>query len=54
MIAETTLAARARVHVALGDVTRLAITDLLVLENASHGELADTFGLWTNLVAHHL
>jgi hypothetical protein len=38
----------------LGDMTRLAIADLLGVEDASPGELADAFGLWTNLVPHHV
>jgi ArsR family transcriptional regulator, arsenate/arsenite/antimonite-responsive transcriptional repressor / arsenate reductase (thioredoxin) len=54
MFTEPILGARARRHAALGDVTRLAIADRLGLGDASPGELADAFGLPTNLVAHHL
>jgi protein-tyrosine-phosphatase len=48
------LAARARIHAALGEPARLAIIDTLTLGDASPGEIADTLGLPTNLVAHHL
>lgn len=54
MSAEIVLAARARVHAALGDPSRLAIVDRLVLGDASPGELAESFSLPTNLLAHHL
>ncbi len=49
-----TLADRARVHAALGDVARLAIVDTLVAGDAAPGELAMVLGMTTNLVAHHL
>jgi len=49
-----TLEARARVYAALGDPARLAIMDTLMLGDASPGELAQAFGLPTNLVAHHV
>jgi protein-tyrosine-phosphatase len=42
------------VHAALGEPARLAILDLLVLGDASPGEIGAHFGLPTNLVAHHL
>jgi len=48
------LLARARVHSALGEPSRLAIVDRLVLGDASPGELAGALGLPGNLVAHHL
>jgi protein-tyrosine-phosphatase len=46
--------ARARIHAALGDPARLAIVDTLTLGDTSPGEIADTLGLPTNLVAHHV
>jgi len=48
------LVARARVHAALGEPTRLAIVDALALGDASPGEVAAALGLPTNLLAHHL
>ncbi|MBA2552971.1 MAG: helix-turn-helix domain-containing protein [Geodermatophilaceae bacterium] len=45
---------RAQIHAALGDPVRLAIVDHLSLGDASPGELARTFGVPTNLLAHHL
>ncbi len=48
------LAARARVHAALGEPARLAIVDTLLLGDASPGEIARTLRLPTNLVAHHV
>jgi len=48
------VAARARVHAALGDPVRLAIVDTLVLGDASPGELAEVLAIPTNLVAHHI
>jgi len=55
MTADTSsLAARARVHAALGDQARLAIVDALTLGDASPGEIGDSLGMPTNLVAHHL
>ncbi len=50
----TTVEARARVHAALGDATRLAIVDLLVVGDSSSGEIGALLGMPTNLVAHHL
>ncbi|MFV2115270.1 ArsR family transcriptional regulator [Micromonospora sp. LOL_025] len=54
MDADASLAARARIHAALGDPARLAIVDALLLGDASPGEIAHALGLPTNLVAHHL
>ena len=48
------LAARARVHAALSDLSRLAIADALALCDASPGEIGARLGLTTNLVAHHV
>ena len=45
---------RAVVHAALGDPTRLAVVDELVAGDRSPRELAETLGLPSNLVAHHL
>ena len=45
---------RAEVYAALGEPIRLAIVDQLTLGDASPGELAEHFGLATNLLAHHL
>ncbi|MGH9247624.1 MAG: helix-turn-helix domain-containing protein, partial [Acidimicrobiales bacterium] len=41
-------------HAALGDPTRLAIIDHLVLSDRSPGELAVELGIGSNLLAHHL
>ncbi|MDQ6657898.1 MAG: helix-turn-helix domain-containing protein [Actinomycetota bacterium] len=49
-----TVQRRAAVHAALGEVVRLAIVDRMVPGDASPGELAEQFGLPTNLLAHHL
>lgn len=54
MLVEASLAARANVYAALGDPSRLAVVDFLVLGDASPGELAAMLGLPTNLLAHHL
>ncbi|GAA0408587.1 putative regulatory protein, ArsR family [Acrocarpospora corrugata] len=48
------VAARARVHAALGDPARLSIVDRLALGDASPGELGQELGLATNLFAHHM
>jgi protein-tyrosine-phosphatase/DNA-binding HxlR family transcriptional regulator len=48
------LVARARVHAALGEPSRLAVVDALTLGDASPGELGAALGLPTNLLAHHL
>lgn len=45
---------RARIHAALGDPARLAIVDMLLLGDASPGEVGQTLGMPTNLIAHHL
>ncbi len=45
---------RALIHAALGEPSRLAIVDALLLGDASPGEIADDLGLPTNLVAHHV
>jgi protein-tyrosine-phosphatase len=42
------------VHAALGDPTRLAVVDELVLGDRSPGELAEALGVPTNLMAHHM
>lgn len=54
MATELSLEARARIHAALGDPTRLAIADALAVGDASPGELGARLDLPTNLVAHHL
>ena len=41
-------------HAALGDPARLAIVDALTLGDASPGEIGQSLGMPTNLVAHHL
>jgi len=53
-IAGQELAARARMHAALGEPVRLAIADRLALGDVSPGELGAATGLATNLLAHHL
>ena len=45
---------RAGAHAALGDVSRLAIVDELVLGDRSPSELAERVDLPSNLLAHHL
>ena len=45
---------RARVHAALGEPARLALVDLLVLGDASPGEVGRRLGLPSNLLAHHV
>jgi ArsR family transcriptional regulator, arsenate/arsenite/antimonite-responsive transcriptional repressor / arsenate reductase (thioredoxin) len=47
-------ARRAAVHAALGDPSRLAIVDELMLGDRSPGELGEMLELPSNLVAHHL
>lgn len=54
MSVERDLVARAKVHAALGDTTRLAIVDRLGVGDLSPGELAGALELTTNLLAHHL
>ncbi|MEU7172183.1 helix-turn-helix domain-containing protein [Micromonospora tulbaghiae] len=53
-IEPSSLAARARIHAALGDPARLAIVDALTLGDASPGEIAHALDMPTNLVAHHV
>jgi protein-tyrosine-phosphatase len=48
------VAARARLHAALGEPARLAIVDRLLLGDASPSELGRDLGLASNLLAHHL
>ncbi|GAA1291230.1 helix-turn-helix domain-containing protein [Pseudonocardia aurantiaca] len=48
------LAARAAVHAALGDPSRLAIVDALVLGEASPSELQHLLDMPSNLMAHHV
>lgn len=48
------IARRAAVHAALGEPVRLAIADLLTAGDVSPGELAETVGVGSNLLAHHL
>jgi ArsR family transcriptional regulator, arsenate/arsenite/antimonite-responsive transcriptional repressor / arsenate reductase (thioredoxin) len=53
-VEQMALAARARVHAALGDPARLAIVDTLTAGDASPGEFAEALNMPTNLIAHHL
>jgi protein-tyrosine-phosphatase len=48
------LARRAAIHAALGDPSRLAIVDALLLGEASPTELQELLGLPSNLLAHHV
>jgi protein-tyrosine-phosphatase len=48
------LRARAAVHAALAEPTRLAVVDALLVGDASPGELGERLGLGSNLLAHHL
>ena len=48
------LVERARLHAALGDPVRLGIVEDLASSDRSPTELAETFGLASNLLAHHL
>jgi ArsR family transcriptional regulator, arsenate/arsenite/antimonite-responsive transcriptional repressor / arsenate reductase (thioredoxin) len=45
---------RAKLHAALGDVTRLQIVDLLAVGDASVSEVGAALGVPSNLLAHHL
>jgi ArsR family transcriptional regulator, arsenate/arsenite/antimonite-responsive transcriptional repressor / arsenate reductase (thioredoxin) len=54
MSVESAFARRVKVHAALGEPSRLAIVDRLTFGDVSPGELADMFGLPSNLLAHHL
>ncbi|CAN5443298.1 helix-turn-helix domain-containing protein [soil metagenome] len=48
------LTQRAAVFAALGDPARLRIVDILSAGNASPSELAESLGMASNLLAHHL
>ncbi len=48
------LVRRAAVHAALGEPSRLAVVDALLLGDRSSGELAAALELPSNLLAHHL
>ena len=52
--ARPALAARARIHAALGEPARLEMIDRLALGDLAPGELASLMGLPSNLTAHHL
>jgi ArsR family transcriptional regulator, arsenate/arsenite/antimonite-responsive transcriptional repressor / arsenate reductase (thioredoxin) len=54
MAADRTVATRAARHAALGDAVRLAIVDELALSDLASVELAQRFGIASNLLAHHL
>jgi ArsR family transcriptional regulator, arsenate/arsenite/antimonite-responsive transcriptional repressor / arsenate reductase (thioredoxin) len=54
MSIDSNVDARAAVHAALGDRSRLAIVDRLVVGDVSPRELAEALGLPSNLLAHHL
>jgi ArsR family transcriptional regulator, arsenate/arsenite/antimonite-responsive transcriptional repressor / arsenate reductase (thioredoxin) len=54
MSIELNVGARAAVHAALGERSRLAIVDRLVVGDVSPRELAEALGLPSNLLAHHL
>lgn len=51
---ETDLIRRAAVHAALGDPTRLAIIDDLVVSDRSPRELGERLNVGSNLLSHHL
>lgn len=50
----SSVAARARLHAALGEPARLAIVDRLLLGDASPSEIGKLLGLPSNLLAHHV
>ncbi|WP_306369879.1 helix-turn-helix domain-containing protein [Nocardiopsis sp. CC223A] len=54
MNTELSLERRVRLHAALADTARLAITDTLCTGDASPSELGRRLGMRSNLVAHHL
>ena len=54
MVVEASFERRVKAHAALGDSSRLAIVDRLMLGDVAPGELADTFDIPSNLLAHHL
>lgn len=51
---QPTLEQRAAAHAALGDPTRLALADQLVMSDRSPQELRQRLGIASNLLAHHL
>ncbi|WP_306231653.1 helix-turn-helix domain-containing protein [Agrococcus beijingensis] len=51
---QTGLGARAAKHAALADRARLRLVDLLTLGDLAPSEIADSLGMPSNLVAHHL
>ncbi|GHJ59846.1 putative regulatory protein, ArsR family [Nocardioides sp. OK12] len=53
-IGDGVLERRVARHAALADAARLRVVDLLVLGDASPGELRAALGLSSNLLAHHL
>jgi protein-tyrosine-phosphatase/DNA-binding transcriptional ArsR family regulator len=53
-LAEERLLRRARMHAALGEPVRLAMVQRLLVTDASPGELGATYGLATNVLAHHV
>jgi ArsR family transcriptional regulator, arsenate/arsenite/antimonite-responsive transcriptional repressor / arsenate reductase (thioredoxin) len=53
-VGRSDVAHRAAVHTALGDPTRLAIVDELVVSDRSPVELRRLIGIESNLLAHHL
>lgn len=54
MLASMDLASRAHVHAALGDATRLRVTDLLQGGDLTVNDLRSGTGVSSNLLAHHL
>ena len=53
-LTEAGLLRRARMHAALGEPVRLAMVRHLLVTDASPGELGASYGLATNVLAHHL
>ena len=51
---QPTLGQRATAHAALGDVTRLALVDQLLVSDRSPQELQQRLGIASNLLTHHL
>ena len=54
MTLEASTTERAALHAALGDPTRLAVVDALLLGDVSPGLLAAGLGIGSNLLAHHV
>jgi DNA-binding transcriptional ArsR family regulator len=54
MSIDSTQERRASLHAALGEPTRLAIVDALMLGDDSPGALASRLGIATNLLSHHV